>query len=129
VSRPCPEVTEEEEAAGDGDHSDEDLHEEDLSAAGVMVIDDDPFQRRLHPTPEMGNVQSTSIIGNEVRMVELHIEAEDVGLGYVKGWVGVVAWRWMMMSNHSASEPPVRWKAALLSGSNRGRSVAPLQGR
>jgi hypothetical protein len=42
VSRPCPEVTEEEEAAGDCDHSDEDLHEEDLSAAGVMVIDDDP---------------------------------------------------------------------------------------
>jgi hypothetical protein len=42
VSRSCPEVAEEEEAAGDGDHSDEDLHEEDLSAAGAMVIGDDP---------------------------------------------------------------------------------------
>jgi hypothetical protein len=42
VGRPCPEVTEEEEAAGDREHGDEDLHEENLSAAGVMVIDDDP---------------------------------------------------------------------------------------
>jgi hypothetical protein len=57
VGGPCPEVTEEEEAAGDGEHGDEDLHEENLSAAGVMVIDDDPsgVDSNLHLKKETCN--------------------------------------------------------------------------
>jgi hypothetical protein len=57
VSRPCPDVAEEEEAAGDGDHNDEDLHEEDLSAAGAMIIGDDPsdVDSNLHLKAETCN--------------------------------------------------------------------------